>query len=298
MKILVKFNKNISTPKQVKSFKVFNLGTVITTINDLLDSATIEIDDQTLPVLKVINNSFTEYYLIDNVGLTPGLSYPYYTDDFMKDITISDLILINNGQQGEQNIQSDWDQTNILLDDYIKNKPTSLSQFLNDLDFATETYVNTAISNIPTGVYLSNNPISYSPATLPLTGTEVALLNDGTNWVKITWNNIISSLSSVFQLIEKLVTTASVTGAYNIDWSNDVWDLTLTGNTTLTESNLPASGKTKTITLNISGNFTLTYPAGWTSKITGAYSGTAALNTITIQYYGSGKYKVQIVQPT
>lgn len=96
---------------------------------------------------------------------------------------------------------------------------------------------------------------------------------------------------------EVLVTNASVTGTYNIDWTNDVWDLTLTGNTTLTESNLPASGKTKTITLNISGNHTLTYPAGWTSKITGAYRGTATLNTITIQYYGSGKYKVLIVQP-
>jgi hypothetical protein len=110
--------------------------------------------------------------------------------------------------------------------------------------------------------------------------------------VKTTWANIKA------QLAEKLVTNATVTGSYGIDWSNDVWDLTLTGNTTLTESNLPASGKTKTITLNISGNFTLTYPSGWTSKITGAYSGTATLNTITIQYYGSGKYKVQIVQPT
>ena len=139
---------------------------------------------------------------------------------------------------------------------------------------------------------LSNNPITYSPATLPLTGTEVAILNNGTHWASITWNNIKA------QLAEKLVTNAPVTGSYVIDWSNDVWDLTLTGNTTLTESNLPAIGKTKTITLNISGNFTLTYPSGWTSKITGAYIGTETLNTITIQYYGVGKYKVLIVQPS
>jgi hypothetical protein len=116
--------------------------------------------------------------------------------------------------------------------------------------------------------------------------------------VKTTWANIKAKLASVFQEIEKLVTNATVTGTYNVDWSNDVWDLTLTGNTTLTQSNLPASGKTKTITLNISGNFTLTYPAGWTSKITNSYSGTAALNTITVQYYGVGKYKVLIVQPS
>jgi len=145
---------------------------------------------------------------------------------------------------------------------------------------------------------LSNDATTYTPATLPLTGTEVAVLNDGTNWVKITWNNIISSLSSVFQVIEKLVTNATVTGSYAIDWTNDVWDLTLTGNTTLTESNLPASGKTKTITLNVSGNHTLTYPTDWTDFITGSYDGVATLNTITIQYFGTGKYKVLIVQPT
>ena len=145
---------------------------------------------------------------------------------------------------------------------------------------------------IPAGAYLSDDPTQYLDATLPLTGTEVAILNNGTTWVSITWNNIKA------QLAEKLVTNATVTGSYAIDWSNDVWDLTLTGNTTLTESNLPATGKTKTITLNISGNFALTYPAGWTSKITGAYSGTATLNTITIQYYGVGKYKVLIVQPS
>ena len=100
-------------------------------------------------------------------------------------------------------------------------------------------------------------------------------------------------------LSEILITNASVMGTYNIDWSaGNVWDLTLTGNTTLTETNLPDTGKTKTITLEVSGNYTLTYLAGWTSKITGAYSGTATLNTITIQYYGVGKYKVLIVQPT
>lgn len=99
-------------------------------------------------------------------------------------------------------------------------------------------------------------------------------------------------------LSEILITNASVTGTYNIDYSaGDVWDLTLTGNTTLTESNAPGSGTTKTITLEVSGNFTLSYPSSWTSKITGAYSGTATLNTITIQTFGS-KRKVLIVQPT
>ena len=97
MKILVRFNKNIAIPRQVKSFKLFDLGIVSTTIDDLLDSTTIEIDDQTLPILKINNSSFIEYYLINDLGLTPGYSYPYYTDDFMKEVIIGDLVLINNG---------------------------------------------------------------------------------------------------------------------------------------------------------------------------------------------------------
>ena len=76
MKILVRFNKNIAIPRQVKSFKLFDLGIVSTTIDDLLDSTTIEIDDQTLPILKINNSSFIEYYLINDLGLTPGYSYP------------------------------------------------------------------------------------------------------------------------------------------------------------------------------------------------------------------------------
>ena len=133
MKILVRFNKNIAIPRQVKSFKLFDLGIVSTTIDDLLDSTTIEIDDQTLPILKINNSSFIEYYLINDLGLTPGYSYPYYTDDFMKEVTIGDLVLINNGQMGEENIQSDWNQINILADDFIKNKPELFSGDYNDL---------------------------------------------------------------------------------------------------------------------------------------------------------------------
>lgn len=136
--------------------------------------------------------------------------------------------------------------------------------------------------------FLSNDETTYTAATLPLAGTELALVYQGGAFKKVA----VSELKT-----EKLVTNAAVTGSYAVDWANDVWDLTLTGNTTLTESNLPASGKTKTITLNIVGNFTLTYPADWTDFITGAYSGTATLNTITIQYFGTGKYKVLIVQP-
>lgn len=102
----------------------------------------------------------------------------------------------------------------------------------------------------------------------------------------------------IVDVTEILITNASVTGTYNIDWSaGDVWRLTLVGNTNLTFSNLPPSGTTETKNIHINGNYTLGYPADFTDYITGFYIGSATLNTITAQVIGVNEYKVQIVQP-
>ena len=76
---------------------------------------------------------------------------------------------------------------------------------------------------------------------------------------------------------DALVENAAVTGSYNLDYNNDTWYLTLTGATTLTETNLPPAGKTKVITLHVTGNQALTYPAGWSNLIEGAYDASAEL---------------------
>lgn len=41
----------------------------------------------------------------------------------------------------EVNVQSDWSQTNSSNDSFIKNKPTKLSQFTNDVPYATQDYI-------------------------------------------------------------------------------------------------------------------------------------------------------------
>jgi hypothetical protein len=56
-----------------------------------------------------------------------------------------------------------------------------------------------------TSSWLSNTTTAYTDATLPLTGTEVAILNDGTNWVKITWNNIKANLKTYFDTLYQAV---------------------------------------------------------------------------------------------
>ena len=95
---------------------------------------------------------------------------------------------------------------------------------------------------------------------------------------------------------EIYIQNISVSGGYTVDFNVDTHRLTLIGNTTFSEINLPALGFSKTITLHINGNFGVVFPASWTQYISGAYKGTATLNTIVVEAFGSFR-KVQISQP-
>ena len=95
---------------------------------------------------------------------------------------------------------------------------------------------------------------------------------------------------------EIYIKNISVSGGYTVDFNVDTHRLTLIGNTTFSEINLPALGFSKTITLHINGNFGVVFPASWTQYISGAYKGTASLNTIVIETIGPER-KVQISQP-
>ena len=48
----------------------------------------------------------------------------------------------------EANVQSDWNVIDRNSDAYIANKPTNVSEFANDANYTTKTYVDTAIENI------------------------------------------------------------------------------------------------------------------------------------------------------
>lgn len=52
---------------------------------------------------------------------------------------------------------------------------------------------------------LSNDETTYTDATLPLSDTEKAIIHDGTNWVKITWNNIKAQLKTYFDTIYQAI---------------------------------------------------------------------------------------------
>ena len=130
-------------------------------------------------------------------------------------------------------------------------------------------------------------------ASLPATGET------GKIYVALDTNKTYRWTGSAYVQIgggEIYIENISVSGGYTVDFNIDTHRIKLTGNTTFTEINLPPVGFSKTITLHINGNFGVVFPASWTQYISGAYNGTAPLNTIVIETIGNER-KVQISQP-
>lgn len=127
---------------------------------------------------------------------------------------------------------------------------------------------------------------ALNSVTLPLDNTEVIPIVQGSETKKISVANLLNS--SLY--------TNSITITHDIDWNIGTHYLTMTANTTLTESNLPSGATTKVISIYITGNFALTLPANWSTNIIGGYDGTV-LNQIVVEYISSGVYWVTITQP-
>ena len=85
----------------------------------------------------------------DGDGTTPFATTAAATTSAAGLMSAADKTKLDGVEAGaEENVQSDWSQTTTTADDFIKNKPTKLSDFTNDGDgtagsaFATEDYVD------------------------------------------------------------------------------------------------------------------------------------------------------------
>lgn len=93
-------------------------------------------------------------------------------------------------------------------------------------------------------------------------------------------------------LTRKLINSTTTTGTYNLDYNNfAVQRLNLTGNVTLTESNLPTTDtEVRVVSLLVIPNgYTLTPPASWSGKMYGTPS-TTDRYMIVITVYGNVDY--------
>ena len=112
-------------------------------------------------------NSFVQYPTVSVQGITvvqttgtsttDVLSQKAVADNYVakvsgkglstEDYTTADQTKLSGIATGaEVNVQSDWNVTDTSSDAYIANKPTNVSAFTNDSNYATETYVGNQIA--------------------------------------------------------------------------------------------------------------------------------------------------------
>ena len=120
-----------------------------------------------------------------------------------------------------------------------------------------------------------------------LHGSSVGLKQDilvsGTSLKTINGVTLLGSGDISTNSFDKNI-IANTSGNYNLDYSDDVtfYKLTLTADTTITESNLPSTLENTTITLKITGNFALTVPTAWGDIDGDSYDG-AVYNFYAVQ---------------
>ena len=134
----------------------------------------------------------------------------------------------------------------------------------------------TALKATYDGVFTGYNALMLTGSRLITSGEITKLSNtSGTN----TGDQDLSGL----QPKGVRITNATTTGSYAVDWNAaDVWQLTLTGATTITDSNLPTGTATKVIEFLVTGAFGITFPAYYVALPSSqAYDG-AKLNHIVI----------------
>ena len=116
------------------------------------DTPTPEVYEQ---ILAEINKKVSK---VDGMGLSEN---SYTTEEKTK--------LSGIAEGAEENVQSDWSQTNADADDYIKNKPTKLSQFENDSGYATSADLSGLSNGLSQGITNVSNALSnhQSATVLP-----------------------------------------------------------------------------------------------------------------------------------
>ena len=117
--------------------------------------------------------------------------------------------------------------------------------------------------------------------SLPLSGTEEIPIVQNGETKKVLSSEFLSDNDSL---------TQSIIGTFNINFNSySNWELTLTGNTTLTFTNEPIADKEKTITIYVIGDFALTLPTEWVIKNSGTYDGVNG-SQIVVQSWDNGNF--------
>lgn len=174
-----------------------------------------------------------------------------------------------------------------------------------DLEFSNRFFASLNF-DVPTGAKLLDfqEDVFNAPELLQINSSiakvngEIKEENTTALIPNVSANNIKALFSANIGLYnsatERYVEDLEVSNTFNINWLKNTFYLNMIGNTTFTESDLPASGKnSEEIKIYLTGNFIPTFPAAWYTNLVGTYKGDE-INEITIKYVKSNVYFVNI----
>lgn len=248
------------------------------------------------PVYNAINSKLDKSSTPSSVYTTDsgGLQVMKPISEFQTDISGKLDKVTTAGVERVYTINADGSQGTKATSDFKE----VIEGYFNGTNFYTDALFTNLITPESGKIYLN---IAVTPATqYRWSGSAYVQIGGGGSWGSITGN--LSDQTDLQNALDTkqdkptYVINNNLSGTHPIDFNVDTHRLTLIGNTTFTEINLPAIGFSKTITLHINGNFGIVLPASWTTFISGSYNGTATLNTIVIETIGNER-KVQISQP-
>jgi hypothetical protein len=141
---------------------------------------------------------------------------------------------------------------------------------VNTFDNRIVLYENKNISEITIDGDVYTDIEEFQEILLPVVYAKNAGTGTGIENITEIPNRSYNDLQDLPLFIpDRVLAQTNITGSYVLDWSlYEVWDLVLTGNSTLTNSNL-VNGKT--IKILISGSFTLNLTAF--NSVKGTYNG-------------------------
>lgn len=236
-------------------------------LNDLTTTNKDSVVDAINEVNNLSNGGVTIHYGSDTPFITPPVSFEL--GDYYAQLDGSSVLGFwqYNGNDWIE-IKEDTNGVQSVTGDGVSGTPEDVV-----MTFPTPSEIG-ALEDAPSdGKQYARKDSDWSEVVIPSSGVQ-SVTGDGVD--NTDPENPFLTFPKEEEITGTRLTNASVTGSTPLDWdAYKVFEFTLTGATTLTDSNLPTGTETKVIELVISGNQVLTLPAYWEALPSNdAYDGT------------------------
>ena len=206
--------------------------------------------------------------------------------------TNRELLLANTFNQASISLNKDLGQAAFFITSNLTRNIFQIKKFDGsegvDITFSDPTWVDGNYESGYLRVLDNNFKVRLGENVGNDTDTLFVANGKGIFRDKLTVQNAVESWG---ETSNKETLTGST---YNVDWETfGNHDITLTQNTTITQSNIPPIGVSKTITMYFTGEFSLDLPVEWVIQNGGSYVGDVRTQVV-IQSWDNGNYQTAI----